>query len=185
MFSSYKTHSFKLEFIYFLGNVFIDRTLQVVLYGVGCGMSGSWWRIQHNKHHAMPQKVDHDVDLNTLPLVCFTEQVVKKIGLPLKIWIKMQAVCFPLITTLLVALGWQFYLHPRHILRVKNYGEAVALVVRYVLFGYFIVPQFGLVNSLGLYLAYNWVAANYIFLNFAVSHTHLPVCPKDDDKVSF
>ena len=53
----------------------MDRTLQVVLYGVGCGMSGSWWRNQHNKHHAMPQKIGHDVDLNTLPLVAFTEKV--------------------------------------------------------------------------------------------------------------
>ena len=53
----------------------MDRTLQIVLYGVGCGMSGSWWRNQHNKHHAMPQKIGHDVDLNTLPLVAFTEKV--------------------------------------------------------------------------------------------------------------
>ena len=40
-------------------------------------MSGSWWRNQHNKHHAMPQKIGHDVDLNTLPLVAFTEKVSK------------------------------------------------------------------------------------------------------------
>jgi fatty acid desaturase len=58
-----------------VGNINIDRALQIVLYGVGCGMSGSWWRIQHNKHHAMPQKLGHDVDLNTLPLVAFTEKV--------------------------------------------------------------------------------------------------------------
>ena len=57
------------------GNIKIDRALQIVLYGVGCGMSGSWWRNQHNKHHAMPQKIGHDVDLNTLPLVAFTEKV--------------------------------------------------------------------------------------------------------------
>ena len=58
-----------------LGNISIDRTLQIVLYGLGCGMSGAWWRNQHNKHHSMPQKLDHDVDLNTLPLVAFTEKV--------------------------------------------------------------------------------------------------------------
>jgi fatty acid desaturase len=39
------------------GKIAIDRTLQIVIYGVGCGMSGSWWRNQHNKHHAMPQRV--------------------------------------------------------------------------------------------------------------------------------
>lgn len=64
-----------LLFIRYTGNIKIDRALQIVLYGVGCGMSGSWWRNQHNKHHAMPQKIGHDVDLNTLPLVAFTEKV--------------------------------------------------------------------------------------------------------------
>jgi fatty acid desaturase len=39
------------------GKIAIDRTLQIIIYGVGCGMSGSWWRNQHNKHHAMPQRV--------------------------------------------------------------------------------------------------------------------------------
>jgi fatty acid desaturase len=49
--------------------IFYDS--QVVLYGTGCGMSAAFWRNQHNKHHATPQKVDHDVDLDTLPLVLF------------------------------------------------------------------------------------------------------------------
>ena len=49
----------------------IPPPLQVVLYGTGCGMSAAFWRNQHNKHHATPQKVDHDVDLDTLPLVLF------------------------------------------------------------------------------------------------------------------
>ena len=36
-----------------------------MIYGVGCGMSAAWWRNQHNKHHATPQKLKHDVDLDT------------------------------------------------------------------------------------------------------------------------
>jgi acyl-CoA 6-desaturase (Delta-6 desaturase) len=165
------------------GVIPIDRALQIILYGVGCGMSASWWRNQHNKHHSMPQKLGHDVDLNTLPLVCFTEKVAKRIGLPLKLWIRMQAIMFPVITTLLVAIGWQFYLHPRHILRTKNLYEALSLAIRGVVFWMLFVPQFGITNSVYLYLAYTWIGANYIFLNFAVSHTHLPVVPKDDTQV--
>lgn len=53
------------------GNIKLDRAIQVVCYGLGCGMSGAWWRNQHNKHHATPQKLKHDVDLDTLPLVAF------------------------------------------------------------------------------------------------------------------
>jgi fatty acid desaturase 2 (delta-6 desaturase) len=162
------------------GMIPVDRTLQIVLYGMGCGMSGSWWRNQHNKHHSMPQKLGHDVDLNTLPLVAFTTGVCKRLGSVGKLWIRMQAALFPVITTLLVALGWQFFLHPRHVLRTKNWAEAVSMGLRYVLWSIFITPMFGGRMSFLLYLAYTWVGANYIFLNFALSHTHLPVVPKDD-----
>jgi len=101
------------------GNIKVDSAIQILFYGVGCGMSGGWWRNQHNKHHSTPQKLGHDVDLDTLPLVAFSEKVVKKIGASQKLWIKFQALLFPLITTSLVALGWQFYLHPRYCLLFK------------------------------------------------------------------
>lgn len=168
-----------------IGNIAVDKFLQEVIYGLGCGMSGGWWRSQHNKHHSMPQKLGYDVDLNTLPLVAFTEKVVKRIGFPLKTWIRMQAFLFPLVTTTLVALGWQFYLHPRHILRRKNWNEAAMLILRYVLWTWLFTTRFGLAQSALMYLAYDWMASNYIFINFAVSHTHLPVVPSDDTKVDW
>ena len=166
-------------------NIAIDTLLQIMLYGVGCGMSGSWWRIQHNKHHSMPQKVGHDVDLDTLPLVAFTKRVVQCAGFSHRAWLSVQAVMFPVITTLLVALGWQFYLHPRHILRTKNWKEGLALLTRYALIAYFIGPHFGLWGTIKLYLAYTWFGANYIFIDFAVSHTHLPVVERDNTSVSY
>ena len=42
-------------------------------------MSASYWRNQHNKHHATPQKLNHDVDLDTLPLVAFHKTVAEKV----------------------------------------------------------------------------------------------------------
>jgi len=167
------------------GNVKFDVFLQELIYGLGCGMSGGWWRSQHNKHHSMPQKLGYDVDLNTLPLVAFTEKVCKRAGVPLKVWIRMQAVLFPLVSTLLVALGWQFYLHPRHIARRKNINEAFWVTLRYVLWTAFFTTKFGLAKSILLYLVYVWVGANYIFLHFAVSHTHLPTVPKEDTQVDW
>lgn len=167
------------------GNITMDRLLQIVFYGVGCGMSASWWRNQHNKHHSMPQKIGHDVDLNTLPLVAFTDKVVKKIGFPMKLWIRFQALMFPIVTCFLVASGWQFFLHPRHIVRTKNWKEALSLVTRYALFYVLFVPTFGVSGTFKLYCLYNTAAADYIFLNFAVSHTHLPTVAKDDTEVDW
>ena len=45
------------------GNIRLDRHLQMVTYGLGCGMSGCYWRNQHNKHHTTPQKLGADPDL--------------------------------------------------------------------------------------------------------------------------
>lgn len=159
--------------------------LQVIVYGVGCGMSAAWWRNQHNKHHSMPQKLDHDVDLNTLPLVAFTKKIVKKVGFLQKLWIKLQGFLFPVITCLLVALGWQLYLHPKHISRTKNMYEAGSFVARYVLWTVLVTAKFGVAQSALYYLAYNWIGSNYIFINFAVSHTHLGVVPANDTEVDW
>lgn len=167
------------------GYIPLDVQLQVWIYGLGCGMSASWWRSQHNKHHSMPQKLQYDVDLNTLPLVAFTNKVVKKANSLLRGWISVQAICFPLITCLLVALGWQLYLHPRHIARSKNYAEFLPLIARGLLFYYLVVVPFGLIPAIGYYLIYNWIAADYIFINFALSHTHLPTVPADDKQVDW
>jgi len=168
------------------GNITFDRILQIWIYGVGCGMSGGWWRNQHNKHHAMPQKHGADPDLNTLPLVAFTEKVVMKVGFPMKLWLRMQSFLFIPVTCQLVALGWQFFLHPRHIFtRTKNVWEIAAIATRLGLWHIFITGTWGLPMSAAMYLAYNWVASSYIFTNFAVSHTHLPVVDKNDDKVDW
>jgi fatty acid desaturase len=38
------------------GHIATDRALQIAIHGIGYGMSGAWWRNQHNKHHAIQQK---------------------------------------------------------------------------------------------------------------------------------
>ncbi len=32
----------------------------------------------HNRHHAMPQRLKHDVDLDTMPLIAYNARVVGK-----------------------------------------------------------------------------------------------------------
>ena len=170
------------------GNIAVDQTLQIISYGVGCGMSGGWWRSNHNKHHSMPQKLGHDVDLDTLPLVAFTSKVMAKVGKVGKVgknWISLQAFLFPVITCLLVALGWQLYLHPRYIVNTKKYFEGVCILTRYAIWTALVTTKFGLAQSIVMYLAYVWIGSNYIFLNFAVSHTHLPTVDKEDTNVDW
>mmetsp|Transcript_12026 Transcript_12026/g.14294 ORF Transcript_12026/g.14294 Transcript_12026/m.14294 type:complete len:419 (+) Transcript_12026:47-1303(+) len=164
------------------GNITIDHALQVITYGLGCGMSAAWWRNQHNKHHAMPQKLEHDVDLNTLPLVLFHLDAASHQKAPAsKWWLRMQAMLFPNLICSMVAMFWQLYLHPRHALRTKHYNELLSMGARWAfIFGY-MPTVFGFWPTLLGALLSNGVGATYIFVNFAVSHTHLPVVKADED----
>jgi len=165
------------------GNIKVDLRLQEFIYGVGCGMSGGWWRNQHNKHHATPQKLKHDVDLDTLPLLAFNKQITTKIN-PKSLmakWISLQAYLFAPVSCLLVGLFWTLFLHPRHMLRTKRYFEMACISLRYIGF-YGILKSFGYSNPaiVGLYLLTFGFGCMYIFLNFAVSHTHLDVSQPDE-----
>lgn len=179
------------------GNIHVDRLIQIFIYGVGCGMSGMWWRNQHNKHHATPQKLKHDVDLDTLPLIAFNSAVINSEKLKhkplLRGWLKMQGFLFVPVSCLLVATGWQMYLHPRHIHRVLTSKRSTseyrkqaamelgALVVRYALLTWLLCARGNSsLQAFGMYTMYNFFGASYIFVNFAMSHTHLPVTKEDE-----
>lgn len=169
------------------GQIKIDRRIQEFFYGFGCGMSACWWRNQHNKHHAVPQKLEHDVDLATLPLIAFNKAVLKdyhKKNWILKMWLPLQAYLFAPITCLLVGLGWQLYLHARHSLRTKTYIEAVFMFLRYVAwYGFFtFFLGYSILSATGMYIFANYVGCCMIFVNFSVSHTHLDVVPQDEHR---
>ncbi|EGD73438.1 delta-5 desaturase [Salpingoeca rosetta] len=163
------------------GNVAIDKAFQIVLYGVGCGMSAGWWRSQHNRHHATPQKLQHDVDLETLPLVAFNTRIAERTKSPaVRAWLSMQHILFIPVSCLLVALGWQLFLHPRYMLRTKKKFEFMTLFVRYYLLFGVVLQGYTWPAAIAIYLLYNGLSASYIFTNFALSHTHLPVTNPDE-----
>ncbi|KAJ1450254.1 fatty acid desaturase-domain-containing protein [Pelagophyceae sp. CCMP2097] len=162
------------------GVIKVDMFLQEMLYGVGCGMSAAWWRNQHNKHHATPQKLKHDVDLDTLPLMAFNAKIAAKAKGPMKLWLKLQGALFIPVSCLLVALGWQIYLHPRHSFRTGRYRELGFMALRQMLAFGVVLKDFSWPAAVGTYLCYDWLAASYIFTNFSLSHTHLPVSEADD-----
>jgi fatty acid desaturase 2 (delta-6 desaturase) len=166
------------------GKINVDRRLQEVIYGFGCGMSGAWWRNQHNKHHATPQKLQHDVDLNTLPLMAFSRDAPHvasvKPGSLQALWLKYQAFLFFPVTSFLVGLGWTLFLHPKHAARTSRLVELTCMAARYVVFYLSFAPKYGALGALGIYMLTFATACNYIFINFSVSHTHLPVSAASD-----
>eukprot|EP00929_Paragymnodinium_shiwhaense_P039940 TRINITY_DN208_c0_g4_i1.p1 TRINITY_DN208_c0_g4~~TRINITY_DN208_c0_g4_i1.p1 ORF type:complete len:754 (-),score=204.61 TRINITY_DN208_c0_g4_i1:235-2496(-) len=164
------------------GDIKTDRNLQVVTYGFGCGMSAGWWRSNHNRHHATPQKLKHDADLDTLPLVAFHEAVVTRVPGFVRTWLKAQGFLFMPLTCFLVVLGWQFFLHPRYIFRTSKWSELATLVARYVMVFKFMMSGYSWGGAIACYCFVQQIAGSYIFTNFALSHTHLDVVQPDEHK---
>lgn len=154
----------------------VDRFLQAVIYGLGDGMASKWWSSQHNRHHAMPQRLKHDVDLETLPLIAFNKGVVRHKKQGTGFFIQHQSTLFLLIDTLLVATMWKVYLHPRYVIQRGTYIQLLFMGLHY-LFAY----NVGFVT----YLVSVWLASIYIFGNFSLSHTHLPITEKPTHWVEY
>lgn len=72
---------------------------------VGIGMSFSWWMDKHNRHHARPNEIDSDPDINIPMLTFTTEDAAEKRGLPRFIAAHQALFFFPLLT--LVAIDLQ------------------------------------------------------------------------------
>lgn len=165
------------------GNIWWDKRIQAFTGGFGLASSGDMWNLMHNKHHATPQKVRHDMDLDTTPAVAFFNTAVEE-NRPRKfskLWLRVQAWTFVPVTSGLVLLAWMYLLHPRHIIRRKNYEEAAWIVAAHIIRTSIIkaVTGYSWVTCYGLFLSTMWVSGCYLFAHFSTSHTHLDVVPSD------
>jgi len=143
-----------------------DRFLHSIVFGVGLGLSSTWWARGHNRHHAMPQRIKHDVDLDTMPLIAYNAKVVNKKERG-KTWlIQNQIYLFLSIDTLLGTLIWQLFYHPRYIVKHRYYLQGLS-----VLGHYFLAYHCGFFP----WLISTWALSAYLFGNFALSHTFLPI----------
>ena len=100
------------------GSVYVDKRLQAMTCGFGLSTSGEMWNQMHNKHHATPQKVRHDMDLDTTPAVAFfkhrrggqpAEGVLPRVGSASGVDVR------PGDLGLLVQAFWIYVLHPRQV----------------------------------------------------------------------
>jgi len=166
------------------GNIWLDKRIQAAACGFGLSTSGDMWNQMHNKHHATPQKVRHDMDLDTTPAVAFFKTAVednRPRGFS-RLWARAQAWTFvPVTSGLLVQAFWIYVLHPRQVLRKKNWEEGTWMVLSHIV-------RTAVIKFAAGYswpVAYwwftfgNWIAYMYLFAHFSTSHTHLDVVPSD------
>lgn len=166
------------------GNKKVDKRIQKITMGFGTLLGGSLWNSMHNKHHATTQKEDHDVDLDTMPFVLFNQDVFKKTRGVSKLWLQFQSWTFiPLTSGVFVPIFWVYYLHPRKIIRDRDYEQGF-----YTLLGHigrttiiYSVSDLSLLQSYLCVMASMYVTSTYLFGHFSTSHTFMPVVKKDEN----
>lgn len=168
------------------GIIKVDKTIQNVFIGFGTFVDGSMWNSMHNKHHAAPQKIGHDIDLDTAPLVAFYEEALqnKTVNNINKFWLKYQAYTFlPVTSGIFVMLFWVLYLHPRKIIRDRNTMQGFIVLsghmVRILLFTW--AADINIYYALIYHLLALWITGIYLFGQFSLSHTFTPTVGENEN----
>lgn len=166
------------------GDIYTDDIIQKVVMGFGLLTNGLMWNSMHNRHHATTQKLGHDIDLDTMPFVLFHEDAMIPKKLASALWLKYQAYTFlPVTSGLLVMLFWITYLHPRKVIRDKDWFTGSTMISGHVIRTLIIQKQTGysFLASYGLLLASMYVSGIYLFGHFSTSHSFLPVIASDEN----
>jgi len=158
----------------FTGDIKTDKRIQNAAIGFGLCIDGSMWNSMHNTHHAATQKIGHDVDLNTAPLVVFHNSK-EKFSRPIQLWLRYQKYTFiPITSGILVMMYWVFYLHPRKIIQDKNISQATIVIAGHALRIFFMKGVVYHIISL-------WITGMYMFGHFSLSHTFTPTVSIDEN----
>lgn len=159
------------------GNMFVDKLIGSFYFSMGEAGSAKWWIASHNRHHASPQHIGYDADLNTLPLLAF-DRITATFGSPG--WLQYQAYGF-IPSTWVVVLFWKLYLHPYAIIRKRAISDGVFLVFHYAVF-YYLFSYMGWPKMIYAHFIWGSVEGSYLFTNFALSHTHKPIIEHEDSE---
>lgn len=161
------------------GIIPIDKFIQNVFIGFGLFTDGNMWNHMHNRHHATPQKVGQDMDLDTAPLVAFYKGAVEKYSRNsiVRWWLQFQMVTFlPITSGIFVMFFWVFYLHPRKIVRDQNVFQACI-----VAFGHssrillFMALGKDIYHALIYHFLSLWISGIFLFGHFSLSHSFTPI----------
>lgn len=143
------------------GNLWLDKRLQAVTIGFGLGACANMWNSMHFKHHATPQKVGHDMDLDTTPLAAFFPTAVeanRARGFS-RLWARFQAWTFLPVTSGVFVMGfWLLYLHPREVLRKRLWEQGAWMASSHLVRAALIQQLVGCsaLTAYGLFAACMW-----------------------------
>jgi fatty acid desaturase len=148
------------------------------------GVSGELWVRRHNQHHANPNNIDLDPDIDN-PVIAFTrEEACRKQGIA-RFIVKYQAYLIIPITCLLAfsqhISGIQFLLQKQG---KHTAAEALCMAIHFVLYFGLLVYFLALWQAVLFVLIHQGLHGLYLASVFAPNHKGMPVLDKDS-RLSF
>jgi fatty acid desaturase len=146
-----------------------------VLGGNGLlGMSYDWWVDKHNRHHANPNHVDDDPDINNLAIAYNREQALERRGFMRRLAAYQAFAFFPMLTLLAFSMHASS-IHHLATQRFKRRAVEVALVAAHFA-AYFglLVLFLGPWSALMVFLIHKMVSGFYMASVFAPNHKGMP-----------
>jgi fatty acid desaturase len=101
-----------------------------------------------------------------------------------KLWLKYQVYTFlPITSGVFVMLFWLLYLHPRKIIRDRNATQAVIVTVGHVsrILLFMRIGEASFYQALWYHFITLWVSGVYLFGQFSLSHTFMPVIESNEN----
>jgi fatty acid desaturase 2 (delta-6 desaturase) len=166
------------------GNIKMDKFIQSLSIGIGLSMHYNSWNLIHNKHHACTQKINNDLDTDSI-IAYFIGAVEKnKFVIKNKYWLRFQVYNYFLYGIFIVFLFLKYVDHPRQMIRDKDYKQIIIAIFSYIgkilLFMYF--GDYTFTQSLLLYHCMLWFTSLYLFGHFTLSHSSTDIVDENTDK---
>jgi len=155
----------------------VNTALGLILGNVLVGVSRAWWNNNHSAHHARPNDLAHDPNVNILFLACTPEQ-----GRSRPRWVRW--IIRHQVSLLIPIFALEFFsMHHQSLefaLRRRPgcaRAELWLLVGHYALYGTVLVIALGLNGALAFALVHHVLTGIYMATIFAPNHKGMPLAP--------
>jgi fatty acid desaturase len=153
----------------------------LILGNLLLGMSEEWWIDKHNRHHAHPNHVGLDPDID-VPFVAFSEEQARRKRGVLRFMVKHQRY-FYLPVTALLGLSPR-NLSVRYLLRRRATHpglEGLCLALHFVLYFGLLFALLGVAQAILFVVVHHALAGLYLGAAFAPNHKGMPVLDGGED----
>jgi fatty acid desaturase len=153
-----------------------------LLGGIVLGFSGDWWKRKHNTHHALPNVLGVDEDIDTTPFLSFTEADLAQMGPWSRVLVRLQPItalpvlAFARLNWMVASVRWALTAPT-----VERRGlELTAIAVHHAwsLGMLALLPSWG--QRIACYALAQLVSGLFTGSVFLVGHNARPMFDKDD-----